>query len=81
MSIVNDAVAGVTTAAPVILPGSFLEIIPGPKAGLSLGVGLAGVPPGSLTVVIDDGGAPAFTLAIVNGAGTWTRVDTGAAIA
>ena len=81
MPIVNNAASGVTTATPIIGPGSFLEIIPGPKAGLTLGAGLAGVPPGSLTVVIDDGGVPAFTLAIVDGAGTWVRVDTGAPIA
>lgn len=79
--VVNSLSPHVMSAGMVIPPAAFLEIVPGPKAGLSLGVGLAGFPPGTMTVVIDDATGPtAFVLAIVDGAGTWVRTDTYAAI-
>ena len=64
-----------TFVPTVVTPGAFLELTPVSKATLTLGVGLAGLPPGSMTIVSDDAGAPAFIGAVVNGAGTWVRMD------
>lgn len=68
---------GAPTAATVA-PGSVFELTPIPKASLPgvLGPAGAAVPPGSMAVVIDDGGPTAFVLAIVDGGSTWVRSDT-----
>lgn len=79
MSPVVAAGTGIT-----VLPGpSSLELVPVPKGALpgALGVGMAGMPPGSLAVVIDDlTGPTAFVLIIVDPAGTYVRTDSYAPI-
>lgn len=64
--------------AAVVSAASVLELTPIPKASLpgSIGPAGAGVPPGSLAVVVDDGGPTSFVLAIVDGGSTWVRSDT-----
>lgn len=81
ISAVSSLVAG---GGVVVPPGPFgLELVPGPKAGLpgALGAGLAGAPPGSMFVIIDDATGPTpFVLIIVDGTSTYVRTDTYAAV-
>ena len=79
--IVNSVSPHIMSAGTIIPPAAFLEIVPGPKGALALGIGASGLPPGSMTLVIDAAPLPAFVLAAVDPAGTWTRMDTGAVLA
>lgn len=87
------APGGITASSPVLAtstpvgitcaPGAGLELVPIPKGTLpgALGAGLAGAPPGTLFVIVDDATGPTpFVLIIVDGTTTYVRTDTYAVV-
>lgn len=79
----SSLLAAVGTGITVVPGPLSLELIPTPKGALpgALGAGMAGMPPGSLAIVIDDATGPtAFVLIVVDGTATYVRTDTYAPI-